>query len=227
MKVFGVKMSDRIKRIDPVLFGATSFLSIVSILTILGSVENFGRSKLIMQVAMTAVGILAVFLLANLDYRFFIDRFYIVMFLFSVAFLALTLLFGISGINIETANKSWITIPGIGISIQPSEFVKITFLCTFSKHIDMVKDKVNRPLVLFGLLLHAGIIIGLILLSGDLGVALVYLGVMLIMLFCSGLSGWYFLGMLVITVIAMPFLWELLRPYQQTSSLQIRSYFSP
>lgn len=215
MRVFGVSFGERIKRIDPILFGASSFLSLVSILTILGSVENFGRSKLIMQVAMTVVGIVAVFLLANLDYRFFIDRFYIIMFLFSVLFLAVTLLFGISGINMETTNKSWITIPGIGISVQPSEFVKITFLCTFSKHIDMIKDKINKPLVLLGLLLHAGIIVGLILLSGDLGVALVYIGVILVMLYCAGLSGWYFVGLLGAVIVAFPFLWNLLKPYQQ------------
>ncbi len=215
MRVFGVTPGERIKRIDPILFGAAAFLSFMSILTIFGSVENFGKSKLIMQAAMTLVGTAAVFLLANLDYRFFIDRFYIFMFLFSVLFLAVTLLFGISGINMETANKSWIVIPGIGISIQPSEFVKITFICTFSKHIDMVKDKINKPLMLLGLLIHAGIIVGLILLSGDLGVALVYLGLILIMLYCAGLSGWYFLGLFGAAVIAFPFLWDLLQPYQQ------------
>lgn len=215
MRVFGVSLGERIRKIDPILFGASSFLSLMSILTIFGSVENFGRSKLVMQVAMTAVGILAIFLLANLDYRFFIDRFCIIMFMFSVLFLAITLLFGISGINMETANKSWITIPGIGISIQPSEFVKITFLCTFSKHIDMVKDKINKPLVVLGLMLHAVIIVGLILLSGDLGVALVYLGVILIMLFCAGLSGWYFIGLFAAVIIVFPFLWDLLALYQQ------------
>lgn len=204
-----------IKKADPILFAATSTLSLISLLTIFGSVENFGKSKLVMQAAMTAVGIFAVFLLANIDYRFFIDRFYIVMFLASVLLLALTLLFGISGVNMETANKSWITIPGIGISVQPSEFVKITFLCTFSKHISMVEEKINRPLVLLGLFLHAGAIVGLILLSGDLGVALVYLGIILIMLFCAGVSGWYFLGLLAVALIAFPFLWELLQPYQK------------
>lgn len=215
MRVFGVTLGERVKRIDPILFGAAAFLSFMSILTIFGSVENFGKSKLIMQAAMTLVGTAMVFLLANLDYRFFIDRFYIFMFLFSVLFLAVTLLFGISGINMETANKSWIVIPGIGISIQPSEFVKITFICTFSKHIDMIKDKINKPLMLLGLLIHAGIIVGLILLSGDLGVALVYLGLIFIMLYCAGLSGWYFLGLFGVAVVAFPFLWDLLQPYQQ------------
>ncbi len=216
MRAFGITLKERIKRLDPVLFGATAFLSFMSILTIFGSVENFGRSKLVMQIAMTVLGTLFVFLLANFDYRFFVDRFYIVMFLGSVLLLALTLLVGISGTNIETANRSWITIPFVGIAIQPSEFIKLTFLCTFSKHIDMVKDKINRPLTLLGLLVHAGIIVGLILMSGDLGVALVYLGIILIMLFCAGLSGWYFLGIAAVAVVSFPFLWDFLKPYQQS-----------
>ena len=144
MRVFGIPLRARIKRIDPILFGASSVLSLISIMTILGSVDNFGKSKLIMQVAMAVVGMVMVFFIANLDYKFFIDRFYIIMLLGSILLLAVTLLFGISGINMETANRSWITIPVVNIAIQPSEFVKITFLCTFSKHIDMVKDKIGR-----------------------------------------------------------------------------------
>lgn len=215
MRVFGVSLWERIKRVDPVLFGASFFLSAVSILTILGSVENFGRSKLVMQVAMTLVGLVAVFFLANMDYKFFVDRFYIALFIGSVAILGLTLLFGISGINMETENRSWITIPVIGIAIQPSEFVKIAFLCTFSKHLDAVRDRLNKPKTLLGLVAHAGAIVGLILLSGDLGVALVYMGIILVMTFCAGVSGWYFLGAGAALTVAFPFLWELLKPYQQ------------
>ena len=215
MKNANSSLMGKIKRIDPILLASTSVLSLISILTIFGSVENFGRSKLIMQVAMTLVGIAFVFLIANLDYSFFVDRFYIVMFVGSVVLLVLTLIFGISGTNIQTQNRSWIVIPGVGIAIQPSEFVKITFLCGFSKHIDMVKDRISRPKTALGLLVHAAIIIGLILASGDLGVALVYIGIVVVMLFCAGLSLWYFLGAIAAVAIAFPFLWDLLKPYQQ------------
>ncbi len=204
-----------VKRIDPILFFLCAFLSAASILTIFGSVENFGKSKLIMQIAMTLAGTVGVFLLANIDYKFFVDRFYIFMFAVSVALLVITLIFGSTGENMETENKSWLEIPLVGIAVQPSEFIKITFLCTFSKHIDMVRDKINKPLILGGLLLHAGIIVGLILYSGDLGVALVYLGIIAIMLFCAGLSPWYFVGMIAIAAVAFPFLWDALKPYQQ------------
>ncbi|MBQ9085703.1 MAG: FtsW/RodA/SpoVE family cell cycle protein [Clostridia bacterium] len=215
MLAFGRCVKKVFSRMDPILFGATTFLSLMSILTVFGAVDNFGKSKLVMQIAMTLAGMVAVLILANLDYRFFVDRFHWVMLIGSAALLAITLLFGNSGENIETANRSWLRFPVVGIAIQPSEFVKITFLCTFARHLDLVKAKINRPLTLLGVIAHAGLIVGLILLSGDLGVALVYLGIIAVMLFCAGLSVWYFVGALVILVIAFPFLWDFLKPYQQ------------
>lgn len=215
MKIFGMSFADRLKHVDPILFICSTVLSLISILTIFGAVDNFGRSKLVMQIAMTLVGSVALFILANIDYRFFVDRFAIVMFLASAFLLALTLLFGSTGANMETANRSWINIPIVNIAIQPSEFVKIAFMCTFAKHLELVKDKINHPKSLLGLALHASVIVGLILLSGDLGVALVYFGIIAFMLFCSGLSGWYFLGAAGALAIAFPFLWELLREDQR------------
>lgn len=215
MKIFGMSFKDRLKHIDPTLFICTSLLSFISILTIFGAVDNFGRIKLIMQIAMTLAGIIALFFIANTDYRFFIDRFAIIMFLASAFLLALTLIFGSTGENMETANKSWIRIPFINIAVQPSEFVKITFLCTFAKHIEMVRDTINKPKSLLGLMLHAGVIVGLILLSGDLGVSLVYIGIIAFMLYFAGLCAWYFVGLAAAVVIAFPFLWDFLRVDQQ------------
>ena len=177
--------------------------------------DNFGRSKLIMQIAMTLAGAIALFIVANVDYRFFIDRFAIIMLGASVILLAITLIFGSTGENMETANRSWLRIPVVDIAIQPSEFVKITFLCTFAKHIEVVKKTINHPKSLLGLAIHAVLIVGLILLSGDLGVSLVYFGIIAFMLYFAGLSGWYFLGVASVVVAAFPLLWKLLRADQQ------------
>ncbi len=218
MRSFGVGAWERIKRMDIVLFVCTTVLSIVSLLTIFGGMDNFGRSKLVMQIAMTVVGFVLVFLVANLDYRYIIDKLYIAMFMISVLLLAVTLLFGISGANMETSNRSWLTIIDVGgltISVQPSEFVKLTFICTFAKHLSLVKEKINKPLTLLGLATHAAIIVGLILLSGDLGVALVYIGIVFIMLFCAGISAWYFVGAAVMIALLFPFIWDMMAEYQQ------------
>ena len=211
----GFSIRDRIKHIDPILFGCMIFLSLVSIVTIFGAVDNFGRSKLIMQSAMTLLGVIALLIVANVDYRFFIDRFALFMLGASIVLLVLTLIFGSTGENMETANRSWLRIPFINIAIQPSEFVKIAFICTFAKHIDIVKKKINHPKSLLGLAIHAMVIVGLILLSGDLGVSLVYFGIIAFMLYFAGLSGWYFLGTAVAVTAAFPLLWTLLRTDQQ------------
>ena len=215
MKSFGRTFWDKLRRIDPVLFACTAILSLISLITIFGAIDNFGRSKLVMQSAMVIVGSVGLFILANFDYRFFVDRFAIFLFLGSALILAVTLIFGSTGANMETANRSWLNIPIINIAIQPSEFVKLTFLCTFAKHLDTVKDRINHPKTLLLLLLHAGTIAGLILLSGDLGVCLVYFGIIAVMLYCAGLSVWYFVGVAVLLVIAFPFLWDFLRVDQQ------------
>ena len=205
----------KLKRVDPILFGATLFLSLLSIITIFGAVDNFGRSKLVMQSAMAFLGVAMIFIIANIDYKFFVDKLYIIMFAASVLLLTVTLLLGSSGVNMDTANKSWLVLWPGGPMIQPSEFVKLTFICSFSKHLSLVKDKINKPLTVLFLAIHAGAVTGLILLSGDLGVSLVYFGVILVMLFCAGLSIWYFLAGAVIIVAVFPFLWDFLAPYQQ------------
>ena len=215
MKSFGRTLWDKLRQIDSVLFACTFILSAISLITIFGAVDNFGRSKLIMQSAMVVLGTVAIFFLANFDYRFFVDRFFVFMLLGSVLILAVTLLFGSTGESRETANRSWLNIPIINIAIQPSEFVKLAFLCTFAKHLDEVKGRINRPKTLLFVLLHAGLIAGLILLSGDLGVCLVYFGIIAVMLYCAGLSGWYFVGVFALLAISFPFLWDFLRTDQQ------------
>ncbi len=210
-------IKEKLGNIDPILFICTAFLSGISILTIFGAVDNFGKSKLIMQVAMTLAGSIAFIIMANIDYKYFVDKLAIPMFVFSAIILAITLIPGVgsSGANMETANRSWLNIPIINIAIQPSEFVKIAFVCTFAKHLELVRDKINHPKILLGLAIHAGTIVGLILISGDLGVALVYMGIIAFMLFFAGLSYWYFLGGGALICLAFPFLWDFLRADQQ------------
>lgn len=208
-------VKEAVKNIDPVLFICATLLSLISIVTIYGAVDNFGMSKLKMQVAIFLVGIFVTVIIAFVDYRVIVDKLWIPMLVGSALLLILTLLFGESGVNMETGNKSWLKIPGTGFMIQPSEFIKFTFVCTFSKHLFQVQEKINKPLTVLGLAAHAGLIVGLILLTGDLGVALVYVGLIALMLFCAGLHPLYFVGVILVVVLLAPYLWEHLALYQQ------------
>ncbi len=212
VKIF---LHDAVRRVDWVLLLCTTVLSVISLVTVYGAVDNFGMSKLKMQFAMTVMGLILTFVVANLDYHVIVDRLWLPLLIFSVGILGLTLLVGDTGATSETANRSWLTIPGVGIAIQPSEFVKITFICTFSKHLSLVEGSINRPKTLLLLGAHALLVVGMILLSGDLGVALVYMALILILLFAAGLHGGYFAGVGGILLLAFPFLWDFLATYQQ------------
>ena len=208
-------VKEAIRNIDPVLFGCATLLSIISIVTVWGAVDNFGMSKLKMQVFIFILGMFVTFIIAFIDYRVIVDKLWFYMLIASILLLVVTLIWGSSGAERETANKSWLVIPGTGLMIQPSEFVKFTFVCTFSKHLSMVQDHINKPLTVLLLALHAGAVIGPILISGDLGVALIYVAILAIMLFCAGLHPAYFIGVAILLVLLFPYLWEHLEDYQR------------
>lgn len=203
-----------VRNVDPILLSCMLALSSLSLLTIIGGLEQFGRGRLIMQGGMVIIGLFVVLVIAQFDYQDVVDKLWLWFFVLSVALLLATLLFGL---NIN-GNKSWLGIKHNGrvlISIQPSEFVKASFILTFAKHLQLVKGRINHWKSILSLMVHAGIIIGLILMTGDLGVALVYLCIVVVMLFCAGLSMWYFLGAAVAGVVTFPYLWPHLGEYRQ------------
>ncbi len=206
---------DVFSNIDPVLFVCATLLSLISVITVWGAVDNFGMSKLRMQLFISVVGIFVTVAIAYFDFHTMIDRLWPYLLAGSVFLLVLTLVVGSSGQNMETENKSWLVIPFVDIMIQPSEFVKFVFICTFSKHLYAVRDHINRPLTVLFLAAHALLVVVPILLSGDLGVALIYMALIVIMLFCAGLHPLYFAGVALLGVILSPYLWDMLSHYQQ------------
>ncbi len=87
-----------------------------------------------------------------------------------------------------TSNYSWYRVGGM--TFQPAELAKISFILTFALHISRVRDHINRPKTLLLLLAHLLAPAAVIHLQGDDGTALVFLGVGLIMLYAGGLSHW-------------------------------------
>ncbi|MBP5269721.1 MAG: FtsW/RodA/SpoVE family cell cycle protein [Clostridia bacterium] len=220
MKEFNTSLKERLSSFDPLLLIFTSLLSILSLLTIYGIRDASGVSmgNFFMQLAASAVGSVLALAISTVDYEVIVRRLWVPVAVAEIAVLTLTLVFGTA----EGANKSWLFLGGFGI--QPSEFAKLSFIITFAKHLDLVGNRINRPLPLLTLVLHAGLVIGLILLSGDLGVALVFVGITAIMLFGAGLNLFYFLGAAAAAVIAFPYIWPHLREDQQ---LRIIYGFNP
>ncbi len=219
MKEFSVSLKEKLKRIDYVILLTVIGMTSLSILTLIGdTATRGGMRRVIMQCAVSAVGLLFAFIISLFDYDELLRRFFLPIFGISVLIMLVTVVFG-EGYEENSTNRCWLFIRGLPFGIQPSEFVKILFIMTFAKHIDIVKEKINRPLQVLSLFIHAGSIIGLVLITGDLGSALVFMAVMAVMLFTGGLSLWYFAAAILLIAVAFPYLWPHLALYQQNRIL--------
>ncbi len=87
-----------------------------------------------------------------------------------------------------TSNYSWYRVGGM--TFQPTELAKISFVLTLAWHLERVRGRVNKPLNLLALLAHILLPVLAIHIQGDDGTALVFLGIGLVMLFAGGLSPW-------------------------------------
>lgn len=210
VKVFAVTWYEKLRKLDFIVLAAALALTVMSLVTLAGAANDIGVKYFYIQLVAAVLGFAMMTVISTIDYEEVADRFSKVLFGVSVALLALTLLIGTGD-----GNRSWIRFSWLPIGIQPSEFIKVLYIITFSKHISLVRDKINHPLSLLKLGVHAGVIIGLIMLQGDLGSALVYIVMTAAMLFCAGLSFWYFLAAAGALVVLAPFLWEHLAAYQQ------------
>lgn len=186
-------------------------LSIFGVFMVASATRGGDGSYVIKQSFAVFLGICFMFILSFINYELFLNtKFCIFLFISSLALLTLTLLIG----NGE-GNQSWIALEGLSLNVQPSEIVKVLFIITFAKHLDSVKGRINKIQNVALLLLHAGVIIGFVMLQGDLGSALVFIFIALVMCFTQGLSVWYILVGSAVITLAAPYLWQFLKPYQQ------------
>lgn len=211
MNRIGTSIKDKLLSLDPIVFFTSLAISFMSVLTLFGAKDHVGIKVVLVQLFSVILGIVFVMLISAMNYEETVERLTLVFFIISVVGLAATLALGTAA----GTNKSWIRIPHFPIGIQTSEFVKLFFILSFSRHLDLVREKINRLSSVLLLAVHAGTIVGLILLQGDLGTALVYLFVIAIMLFTAGLSVWYFVGVLTAVAILSPVLWTHLAEYQK------------
>lgn len=157
-------------------------------------VEHVGMSYFITQAVATTLGIIALLTVAAIDYKKLAKLWFIMA---PVAIVLVLLTFTSLGVGVEgTDDKGWLNF-GV-IQFQPSEIMKLVFLITFSLHLAKDEAKMNKPLHMLLILLHAIIPIGLVILQGDDGTALIFVFMFLFMLMMTKISWKYILAGLVL-----------------------------
>ena len=205
---------------DWFLFILTALIAMFGIINVYSATRSYGTiSNVVVQSFAVVLGLVLMILISRFDYEQF-KNLVKPIYIFALFILIIVLFFGVTG---EWGARSWIRFGSIGI--QPAEFAKVCFILTFSYHLSKVQDKINKPLIILGLLVHMGVLVGLIMLEPDLGSALVFLFIFVCMMFTAKLSWKYIVPITALAIASLPFIYKYaLSEYQQK---RIQVFFNP
>lgn len=191
---------------DILLWLLTIAATVYSIILIKSMQRSSEYNYLAPQTLAIIIGYVLAIIISVIDY----DRIAQLWWVMIAVALALLLMVFFFGINVSgTDDTAWIILPG-GLSFQPSELVKVMFIVTFSKHMQILKEK-ERLYTLTGVLslvLHMAIPVVMIHAQGDDGTVLVFIFMFIIMAFTGGIQLRYFLIMLLLLAAGIPILWN-------------------
>ena len=200
-----------IKETDKILLFLCITVSALGVILVSSATGNgeelFSRDAKVMMLAVSA-GIIASLIISVIDYNFIVRLWPIIA---GVCLLLMFLLF-IPGVGVGPAErpdaKTWIVLGNTGLFFQPSELVKLGFIITFTVHVDYVRDSINSLKNVLFLCIHGAIPVLLVLVSGDMGSALIFIMIFAVMIFSAGMDLKYFgIGALLIAA-AVPVAWK-------------------
>ncbi len=207
MKNFLKQVNRYFRDADRVLLGLcilASSLSIIFLYIIQSTFPDmYGRRILLMQIFASLLGIALVVAISFFDYRTMTKLWFVHMPLCILLMLA-TFIWGVGRSGAD--DKAWLYI--FGISVQPAEFLKLSFILTFAAHIEATEDNLNSFKNIVFLVLHALIPIGLVILQGDDGTALIFMFIFATMMFASGVAYKYFIVGAVGVIAMIPVVWN-------------------
>jgi len=191
------------------------FIFIVSVIAIIGFIALYSAADANLdlwarkQIIRFVFGLILLFIISVIDIKFWYKNINTI-FLLSLALLVSVEVFGIFGFGA----RRWIKI--FNISIQPSEFIKITLILFLAKYYNEIKfEKIymlrNLIIPIFAIFIPAI----LVLFQPDLGTALTIVALGLMILFISGVKIWKFVLAFFAMLISLPLIWKfVLKDYQ-------------
>ena len=161
------------------------------------------RDAKVMVLAL-ALGVAACLVISFIDYDLIL-KLWPVIAAGSLFLMLLLIPFGEAPSGREDA-RSWLRITS-SLYLQPSEILKIGFIITFSKHLSLLKNDLSSVKNVLFLCIHAMIPIALVVYTGDMGSALIFMLMFVGMMFIAGVHWAYFpLGIAAVAA-ALPLVW--------------------
>ncbi len=219
MQYIGRAIGAFFKKADMLLLLLCIIATIFGIVAISSATRVEGSTRYVMVQSVALVLGIAVYVLFTLvDVDIIAERRELLL-IFSLLFIGCLKFWGISG---ETGNRSWLDIPLLPINVQPAEVCKIFFIIILAKMMSVSQNRLSSPLTV-GKLGGLTILFFLLIIyaSSDLGVALIYLFIFLVMAFVGGVNIIWFLMGFGALVVAAPILFAIMRDDQKDRIMMI------
>lgn len=171
---------------DLYLLSAVLISSIFGIFMINSATASLGGNYVLIQSLALFLGLSAAMVIAFLDYSLLYKLRYVAMGV-GLALLCLVLLLGFG--REDTGTQGWIDLGFV--NIQPAEIAKVCFLVSFASHVSRIRADINSIVNILLLILHLAVPVVLILLQPDMGTALVFVFMFIVMMFFAGIGTKY------------------------------------
>ena len=114
------------------------------------------------------------------------------------------------GEDYNSGNRSWLVFPFLPMAIQPAEFCKITYVIIMASVMSAHQNRLSNWRSVMHMVFHLGLVAGLnVVISGDVGVSLIFVFIFIMMAMCGGVHwGWFALAGGAVAV-AAPIAWNL------------------
>lgn len=215
-----MRLLEIFKKGDMILLALCAVASVFGIVMIYAAtyVEGYTR-MIIIQTASLFAGIVVYLGMTALDIDILAGQ-RTILFLFNAIFIAMLLVWGIEG---STGNRSWLHFSFLPFNIQPAEVCKLTYIVILAKTMSIHRNRVSSLRCVSNITLNMLFIVGeIVVISKDMGVALIFVFIFLVMAYAGGVSGWWFLGGAGAFAAVSPYLWShILRNDQKNRILAI------
>lgn len=213
-----------IKQTDKIFLAICLALSVFGIIMVSSATfsgDSFLSRDAKVMILATCLGLIAAMVISFIDYDIILKLWPLVGLVCVVAMLGL-FKFGVSPEGRSDA-FSWYKIGSL--YFQPSEIVKIGFIITFAYHLSKIKNDISSLKNVFFLCVHAMIPIVLVVATGDMGSALIFIFMFIGMMFAAGVHWMYFPAGAVAVAAASPVIW--LKIFDDIQRNRILALFNP
>ena len=215
-----MRLLEIFKKGDMILMALCAVASVFGIVMIYAATYVEGNTRMIViQTASLFAGIVVYLGMTALDIDILAGQ-RTILFLFNALFIAMLLVWGIEG---STGNRSWLHFSFLPFNIQPAEVCKLTYIVILAKTMSIHRNRVSSLRCVSNITLNMLFIVGeIVVISKDMGVALIFVFIFLVMAYAGGVSGWWFLGGAGAFAAVSPYLWShILRNDQKNRILAI------